>query len=156
MTDLVQLTYWDETTQTEKDCYPVVADLNGKADVDLTNVNNQAKILMSGMGMPSNKYIDLTLGATGTLYTAPADGYFTFGKAGASSTGNHQFNGLYLYHNGADIGGVNQSCISIGESIPILILPVKKGNIVRITYTTTGALHYFRFIYAQGSESEAS
>jgi hypothetical protein len=24
MTDLVQLTYWDETTQTEKDCYPVV------------------------------------------------------------------------------------------------------------------------------------
>ena len=107
---------------------------------------------MQSYSLPSNSYIDLTLGNTNTLYTAPADGYFTFGKEGSSSIGNHQFNGLYLYHNGADIGGTNQSCCTSNHSIPILILPVKKGNIVRISYTTTGALHYFRFIYALGSQ----
>ena len=35
--------------------------------------------------MPSNRYIDLTLGVSGTTYTAPADGYFTVNKSATAS-----------------------------------------------------------------------
>ena len=34
-------------------------DLSGKANVDLSNVNNAGKSLMSSMGFPSNKFINL-------------------------------------------------------------------------------------------------
>ena len=41
--------------------------------------------LLSQLSMPSNKYIDLTLGASGTTYTAPANGYFFVEKISGAS-----------------------------------------------------------------------
>lgn len=39
-------------------------------------MDNSISSQVARMAMPSNKYIDLTLGASGSTYTAPANGYF--------------------------------------------------------------------------------
>lgn len=121
--------------------------IDGKADTDLTNITDSAKVLMSGMAMPSDKYIDLTLGASGTTYTAPANGWFTFSKL---TNGTNQ----HIFIKGSLIGSELKAPNS-GTGLTVF-LPVQKGDSVRVGYTAGGATQYFRFIYAVGSESEAS
>lgn len=91
----------------------------------------------SGVGFPSNRYEDLTLGAAGTFYTAPANGYFDLRK-GASS-------GQYIKLNGWLESAVNSS----GQIISAF-LPVRKGDRIEVFYTATGTTHIFRFVYAEG------
>ena len=98
--------------------------------------------------MPSSKFIDLTLGANGSQYTAPANGWFLLDKRGDSGTyvrlvpSYGTFTGSYTSNRG------NEECFSS--------CPVKKGDIVTAVYTAGGDVSVFRFIYAQGSESEAN
>lgn len=47
---------------------------------------------IAAQAMPSEKYIDLTLGASGTVYTAPANGYYALAK---SANGAMQMVGIY-------------------------------------------------------------
>ena len=93
--------------------------------------------------MPSNKYIDLTLGDSGAIYTAPANGWFTVAKiAGAT--------GKYL-----QIGTETLTHVVFPSSPgdwAIVYLPVKKGDRVSPMYNVTGPTQYFRFIYAEGSK----
>jgi hypothetical protein len=121
---------------------------NGKADVDLTNTTNQAKILMSGMGMPSSKYIDLTLGASGSAYTAPANGWVYF-------EARQTANGGYINITNNTSSMATQAQTSYNDNIHQIYLPVQKNDEFIIYYVnvTNGVI---RFIYAQGSESEAS
>lgn len=58
-----------------------------KADINAGNLTADGKSLIAGYGMPSNKYVDLTIGATGTQYIAPANGWLC---AKAVSTGAGQ------------------------------------------------------------------
>lgn len=136
-------------TSIEVDIDEIETDLNGKADVDLSNSNNQAKILMAGMGMPSNTYENLTLGASGTSYTAPANGWFYFSKnAGASSK--------YISLKNSTACNMQTELISnASNNVLHTYLPVSKGDTVLVEYDATGTTNLFRFIYAQGSESEA-
>lgn len=97
---------------------------------------------MGRMAMPSDKYIDLTLGASGTTYTAPANGYFYINKEGSLNT-------YVAFWN---------TTISFGTILPVSssgnangYLPCKKGDVVKVSYTATGTTHEFRFIYAEGS-----
>lgn len=132
-------------TDIQVDIDEIATDLNGKADTDLSNTTDQAKILMSGMGMPSDKHINLTLGASGSTYTAPANGYFDFRKGG----------------NAGQFGRIGSDIIETGDtlgnnSVVTLFLPVNKGDVMTVLYNLTGTIYAFRFIYAQGSESEAN
>lgn len=121
--------------------------LDNKADISFSNVNDTAKILMSGMGMPSNTYIDLSLGAAGSTYTAPTNGwvYWRFSIQG---------NGY------AEIGSGSRSLLlqlfDGGQGIHAL--PVNKGETFSVQYQsiTFPSYTFFRFFYAKGSESEAS
>ena len=90
--------------------------------------------------MPSERYIDLTLGASGSKYTAPANGYFNFG--GGSTSGNKY---AEMSNNGLITGGVTISGIRNID----LILPVKKGDIISLSYTTN-TNQSFKFFYAEG------
>lgn len=56
----------------------IINNLGNFANTDLSNTTDQAKILMGSMAMPSDKYINLTLGASGSTYTAPANGQIFF------------------------------------------------------------------------------
>ena len=111
-----------------------------------SNFSQAGRSYLSGLGMPSSKYIDLTLGASSSTYTAPANGWFVLRKA-ANNVGQY----VYMYTTCVDIG----TCFNVasGSDIPSYFLPVKAGDIVRIDYTLGGATMQFRFIYAEGENN---
>ncbi len=124
---------------------------------DLTNINLLSKtqfnslttladdelyaISASGVSLPSDRYLDLTLPASGQSYTAPANGYLTLCK---TATGNQYItlrnnsNGLYGWSYG--ISGYWVACT----------IPCRANDTIYIEYNTGGATNIFRFIYAEG------
>lgn len=116
-------------------------DLSGKADVDMSNVTTSGKSLISGLPMPSTRNIDLTLGASGTEYTAPANGWVYLSKdAGAANQ--------YL-HLGCRFVAVQSRSVASGNRVTVYI-PVAKGATFEITYNVSGNVGVFKFIYAEG------
>lgn len=100
---------------------------------------------MAHMAMPSDKFIDLELGASGTTYTAPADGYIRCENNGASS------NPLKLVNLTNNISAV----VAEGNMgyAPSIFIPCKKNDNVRFYYVQPeGSVTTIRFIYAIGSE----
>lgn len=121
---------------------------NGKVDLDAQNLSNAGKSLIAGLGMPSGTYDNLTLGVSGSTYTAPANGWFYINMNGAA---NQFFN---LINTTKDYG-VN-SLTSASPFGLLIMLPVNKGDIIRTDYNLNSTVNVFRFIYAKGSESEVS
>ena len=122
--------------------------INNKADIDAQNFNATGKSYLAGIGMPSTTYDDLTMGATDTAYTAPANGYVAlFCKANTQ-------NGWY---------GLNTSRLNIRltPTEPLecaFFVPVRKNENFSIQYSgltfnfTSQTFYYFRFVYAVGEE----
>ena len=118
-----------------------VVQLANKANVEMDNLSASGKSLVSGWGMPSTRYIDLTLGASGSTYTAPANGWFHIN--GGSKSGNKWVN--------ISNGICSMASISISGVYNAKVLyPVKKGDIVTVSYTLDTDNQMFRFIYAEG------
>ena len=138
----------------EFDIDDIATDLNGKADVDLTNVNNTGYTKMAGAGMPSSTYINLTLGASGTAYTAPANGWvFVRFLGNVNINCGHAI--TMLDNNNNVIYELNHENPNGNGSRTASITPIQKNLKYIISYwNSTG--EYFRFIYAKGSESEAN
>lgn len=134
------------------DVNKIATDLNGKADMDLTNtigaLSASSKNYFSGLGMPSNRYVDLELGAAGTTYTAPANGYYVVNKR-ASASGQFLFMGVQ----GSPTIRINNTA-SFNDSYIELFLPVSKGSNIVVDYNLGGATSFFVFIYAQGESEE--
>jgi hypothetical protein len=89
--------------------------------------------------MPSGRYIDLTVGASGTTYTATANGWFTWYC--------NQNNNGYIF--------VQSSASLLPNRVPLSsndiagFIPVKQGDIVYVEYNNL-AFNRLRFIYAEG------
>lgn len=118
--------------------------LDNKADIDASNFNADGKSLLSGLGMPSGRYIDLTLGASGITYTAPANGYFLM--SGVATAAN-----AFVYF---VAGGMNPRFYapSVG-GMAAGFIPIKKGRVCRIDYVNINVSEsttIFRFAYAEG------
>lgn len=131
----------------------IATDLNNKADKDLTNtvgaLSSSAKEYFTKISLPSSKYINLTLGASGTTYTAPANGYFYINKvAGVSS---HTYIDL---QNSTSGFSCRSNSITSTLTTQAVLLPVRKNDIAKVTYNVEGTTNSFKFIYAVGSESE--
>lgn len=92
--------------------------------------------------MPSKRYVDLTLGASGSAYTAPADGYIVLMKKGnyqqyiTIDSGYDKVYGDYAYD----------------DQVVGLRISVRKGGDFNIWYTASKETVRFAFIYAQGSK----
>ena len=119
--------------------------LDNKADIDASNFNAAGKSLLSGLGMPSNRYINLTLGASGSTYTAPANGYFIISK---DFNASGQFVVLYNQANG--IRTMQQPGAPSGNAS--CVMPEKKGQNVLCEYSLGGHTSWFRFVYAEGDK----
>lgn len=91
---------------------------------------------------PSNRYVDLTLGASSSYYTAPADGWFYLRKSATAS-------GQYVY---IEVAKMSIDFVYTTSNTKSYIMPCQRGDKVLITYTTAGATTSFRFIYANGSK----
>jgi hypothetical protein len=94
--------------------------------------------------MPSNKYIDLTLGASGTSYTAPADGYVLLAMRNTDVYCEMRLNAGQLRV------GSNYRYDATGYSFSLSI-PISKGNSVTAIYTNMSP-QTFRFVYANGAQ----
>lgn len=139
-------------TDIQLDIDEVVSDLNYKADIDLSNatsnISSSAKEYFTSLSLPSNRYVDLPIGISDTLYTAPANGYFTYMTS--TSSGNDCW--IYLTN-------VDNNIASFSETTsPYVVargfVPVLKGQRVSLGYYGNAVMQSLRFVYAQGSESE--
>ncbi|MBE7703646.1 MAG: hypothetical protein E7Z89_06315 [Cyanobacteria bacterium SIG28] len=114
-----------------------------KVNVDGTNLNTEGKSLISGLAFPSDKWIDLTVGASGTTYTAPANGWFhLWNTAGGGNP--IMLDSAVSALVASTIGGTSGYA-------PHIYLPVRKGETVRAYYTQpTGSTTRLQFAYAEG------
>ena len=109
--------------------------LDEKTDTDASNLSAAGKSLISGLGMLSDTSESLAIGASGTSYTAPANGWFYFRTAANTEA--------MLDNITATISVSSQTAYN-----PSVIMPAKKGDIVGIYYT--GGTQVLKFVYAQG------
>ena len=122
--------------------------LNNKMDRDCHNADATGTSTGAGYAMPSDTYIDLTLNASGSTYTAPANGWFIL-QASTSRECN------IMWRNVTNDEPFQEKRVysAVGTS---LIHPILKNNVFYLSYENALSNVKFRFYYAQGSESEAS
>ena len=121
-------------------------ELNDRADTCASNFNSTGKTNLSSFGMPSGKCITLTAGASGTKYTAPANGWVSFCVEGNA-------NGLF---------GLNNLTITDSARISTFIpapakgvtyrtfMPIMKNSEFSIEFYNSITPQWLVFIYAQG------
>ena len=118
------------------------AKFDAKVDLNASNLNIQGKSYVSGLSMPSSRYINLTLGASGSTYTAPANGWIIFGAIGSQ---NGAYCDLINNSNGMVTSSNNvQLDASVNTNLAVL-----KNTIVTVTYGYCKTSN-LRFIYAEG------
>ena len=112
-----------------------------------SNFNATSKATIAGLAMPSSRYIDLTLGASGATYTAPADGYFEF----VTTNGATQNHYTYLTNETAQVWYYTMGNAGI---VARGFIPAEKNQLVSLGYFNS-TIASFRFVYATGSEPTA-
>lgn len=114
---------------------------DGIQSVQAINKNNSNWI--AKQAMPSKKAIPLTLGASGTTYTAPANGYFSIDGQGPNWVD------VAIINTGLNYGYCYASRSS--DNYVRTLIPVSKGNKCQILFDTAFTnLISFNFIYAEG------
>ncbi len=133
----------DEALET---CSGVLADVAGLKDA--SNFTATGKSILSGLGMPSNKAVDLTVGASGARYTAPGNGYFSAYNANGA-------NGAARFVNITKGLGINSPAV-VGLSEGVAFVPAETGDVIDMFYTGTfnaTGNGWFRFVYAKGESN---
>ena len=116
--------------------------LNPKLPFRAVGYSDKAEV--SGWGMPSNKSINLSVGASGSVYAAPANGYFAFSTTNTASAVNY----TYLRNETTNMcfyAMANAGIVADG------FIPAKKGDLVSLGYVSS-IINTFKFIYAEGSK----
>jgi hypothetical protein len=120
-----------------------ISDFNICSNV-FSAINFQDSALVSGWSMPSSRYIDLTLGASGASYTAPANGYITIAGLTTGIPNEIRLENAKNYM--VSYASSPSSGFLIGANIE-----VSKGDSYKIWYTGINGQVY-RFIYAEGEQ----
>lgn len=115
-----------------------------KADIDAQNFDSTGKSYIAEIGMPSDTKDDITVGASGTTYQAPANGYF-YASAVTSGSGAT----LSLAASSPAQGGMTVSQVAGSGHTLYICLPVRKGVSVGLWHYNTSSRN-LRFVYAQG------
>ena len=118
----------------------VISNLDIKQPFRALDYNDKREI--TGWGMPSGKVVELTLGASETKYTAPANGYFVLNKK--SSANSRQYMSFYT----GKFSVLNET--STSGSYVVSFFPCAKGAQVGIDYNLGGDTIFFGFVYAEG------
>ena len=135
----------DGTQKTSTDVVTMSTTTNGiqtfEPKLTFRAVDYNDKSEVSGWSMPSDRFIDLTLGASGAEYTAPANGWVYIRKTVTASN-------QYLSITASSLA--TRSTSSASNNPLVVYAPVRKGSIFTINYSAGGDTNTFRFIYAEG------
>lgn len=124
-----------------------LADFQNFANKDFSNIDDTAKITIAHNAMPSSAYDSLTVGASGTTYTAPADGY-------VFASGTVDVNSLWSFVDLSASTGISSRCLASTGSLGMKVfIPLRKGQQFSFNYQNANNLT-LTFKYAVGSESE--
>ena len=117
----------------------------GKVMNALNTVVPDNASLISSYGMPSTNSINLTLGATGTQYTAPANGWVIV-ELNSSKLAELSINAY------CGSSYISYTTFNPWDSnYPLRVsAPVTKGSKFQVWYTNLVTKNRFQFIYAQG------
>lgn len=121
------------------------ANLINAGRIEETLATKTDKVQASQASMPSSRYIDLTLGASGSSYIAPANGWLILSK---TTNGANQTLVLENHTNGMQSGMIIPNSGNSGR----IHIPVKKNDVIETRYTSGGNVVMFRFIYAEGEQ----
>ena len=122
-----------------------VGTVDSVANSNASNFSQAGRSYLSGLGMPSSRYIDLTLGASGSTYTAPANGTVLAIKR-ASAVGQS----LGLARLSSDIF-FDFAWNSVANTNIFLNMDIRKGEEFTVYYTASGTeVQILRFYYAEG------
>lgn len=125
------------------------ADNSGYANVDASNFTDSGTTFLSGLGMPSNRYETLTVGASGSTYTAPANGLFWM-------TANSNGGGQFIVISNTSKGNIRLISWTFDYSNSrrlTTFIWVNKGDRVSVSYTTR-SVESLRFFYASGTPTQ--
>lgn len=148
--------------EAEVDIDRIATDLNGKTDVDLSNVSDTGRGVMAHMGMPDpGRTVELTVSREGQTFRAPVDGYFHVSIGPYAATGTTGY--VRLTHCfGADEMDTpsdqrysvqtDNTCTQGGYNG--LILPIPKGHYCFLGFNATSIsiIHRFVFIPCKGAK----
>ena len=116
-----------------------------KVNIDADNFTAIGKSTLAIYAMPSSRFIELTLGASDSTYTAPANGWYILqikGDAGQFAALRNTVTDFYVKNNST------QTSATI---VPPPI-PAKKGETVSVVYNASKGVVSFVFIYAEGDK----
>lgn len=118
---------------------------NNKVDLNASNLNAQGRSYVSGLGMPSNKSVEIDVGASNAEYIAPANGRYCF-KIQTSDVGR-----IGIYRPGDDFlfGNFNTIPYITGG----IVCTVLKGDKIIIDYSGTITNKKLIFGYAEGEDN---
>ena len=140
--------YWSSNgTTIQKLTYPIIpvsysyissGKITKFTSYNVNTVNSYSRPELSGIGMPSSNYINLTLGASNSTYTAPANGWVR----------------LDMIYNTTDqytrLAGKMISQDARADGTQYAFIPVLKGDSFIVSYNGTLSNPIFRFYYAEG------
>ena len=136
-------------TEIQVDIDKIATDLNGKANKDLSNIipTQDVKSEITSWAFPDSAFTNLTLGSSGTEYTASDTGYVSIDKRAGGAA---QYVQITPSSSGAprNLQGSYTGYTSGCECWAWLF--VKKGDKFKVVYTTSGNTEWFRFIKAKG------
>ena len=119
---------------------PTPATGNNSTNIATTQWVYNMDSIISGWSMPSSKYTDLTLGASGSSYTMPANGWLQCACTGTAGS-------TYFELAHASIS----CCASFTGGWGRASMPVKKGMVIVVYYGGNNfTKQLFRFTYAEG------
>ena len=123
-----------------KEADPTITQFNTKTSYRALDYNDSN--IISSWALPSNRYINLTLGATAATYLAPANGYML-----ADMYGQVANEYVYIFNTTTALG--MQSVRGNGGRM-IGFVPCKRGDVIQVDYSGTASVCRFRFVYAEG------
>lgn len=135
----------EHTTEGRVDSFTPYS-VDSVANSNASNFSQAGRSYLAGLGMPSGRYIDLTLGASGSTYTAPANGTFYFRKRSTAAgqyislanPSNETYEEYFSSNSNQDFG---------------ISMNVLKGVAINANYTFGGTTHEFKFVYAEGEQN---
>lgn len=129
--------------QSEMDWSEWASSLQRKANTDMDNLSTTGKNIITSFAFPSAKYDNLSVGANGQTFVAPADGWYVHrGLNRAFSLTNVTAGSLAI-----ELQPQNTSAYTTA------FIPASKGDTVGLAFAG-GSTDYFRFIYAKGANND--